>query len=135
DPSRADPESGVVLIDEYHEGTNHYGGMLAFGPDGYLYISTGDGGGACDPLRNAQDLTNLLGAMLRIDVDGGEHYAITPDNPFVGVEDAADEIWAYGLRNPWRFSFDRETGDLYIGDVGQEMWEEINFQPADSPGG
>lgn len=135
DPNKADPESGTILLDIYHEGVNHYGGMLAFGPDGYLYVSTGDGGGAYDPLKNSQDLSNMLAAILRLDVDGGEPYAIPPDNPFVGVEGARDEIWAWGLRNPWRFSFDPVTGDMFIGDVGQETWEEINHYPATSPGG
>lgn len=135
DPNKADPESGTILLDIYHEGINHYGGMLAFGPDGYLYVSTGDGGGAYDPLKNSQDLTTLLAAILRLDVDGGEPYAIPADNPFVGVDDARDEIWAWGLRNPWRFSFDPVTGDMFIGDVGQETWEEINHYPASAPGG
>lgn len=134
-PNAADPESAVILLDVYHEQINHYGGMLAFGPnDGYLYVSTGDGGGAYDPLDNAQDLTTLLGAILRLDVDNGDPYAIPEDNPFIGVEDARDEIWAYGLRNPWRFSFDPLTGDMYIGDVGQETWEEINVLPAGEGG-
>jgi glucose/arabinose dehydrogenase len=135
-PNRADPESAIILLDVYHEGNNHYGGMLEFGPlDGYLYVSTGDGGGAYDPLRNAQDLSTLLGAILRLDVDNGDPYAIPADNPFVGVDGARDEIWAYGLRNPWRFSFDQLTGDMYIGDVGQETWEEINVYPVTSEGG
>jgi glucose/arabinose dehydrogenase len=135
-PDRADPNSASILLDIYHEGNNHYGGMLAFGPnDGYLYVSTGDGGGAYDPLRNAQDLGTLLGTILRLDVDSGDPYAIPPDNPFVGVEGARDEIWAWGLRNPWRFSFDPLTGDMYIGDVGQETWEEINVILASSTGG
>jgi glucose/arabinose dehydrogenase len=136
DPNRADPDSATILMDIYHEGNNHYGGMLAFGPhDGYLYFSTGDGGGAYDPLKNGQDLSTLLGAILRVDVDAGIPYSIPEDNPFVGVDGARDEIWAYGLRNPWRFSFDSVTGDMYIGDVGQEQWEEINVIPADSAGG
>lgn len=117
--------------------TNHNGGWIAFGPDGFLYIASGDGGSGNDPQGNGQSLNTLLGKMLRIDVNGmdpGLQYAIPPSNPFVGVA-GRDEIWAYGLRNPWRCSFDRATGDLYIGDVGQNAREEINWQPASSPGG
>ncbi|HEC23516.1 MAG TPA: glucose dehydrogenase, partial [Chloroflexi bacterium] len=106
-----------------------------FGPDGYLYIGTGDGGGAGDQYGNGQNGQSLLGAMLRLDVNGGQPYAIPPDNPFVDDPDVLDEIWAIGLRNPWRYSFDRLTGDLYIADVGQNAYEEVDFQPADSPGG
>jgi glucose/arabinose dehydrogenase len=109
--------------------------MLAFGPDGYLYVGTGDGGGAGDPQRNGQNRASLLGKILRLDVDRGRPYAIPPENPFVGMEGARPEVWAYGFRNPWRFSFDRSTGDLWIGDVGQNAWEEIDFQPARSRGG
>jgi glucose/arabinose dehydrogenase len=105
------------------------GGVLTFGPDGYLYAGLGDGGSAGDPFGNAQKTDNLLGKILRIDVDSAEPYAIPPDNPF------GNEIWAYGLRNPWRMSFDKETGDLFIGDVGQNIWEEIDYLPADSAGG
>lgn len=132
---RAAPDSGRTLLTIAQPAANHNGGMLAFGPDGYLYIATGDGGRAGDPWGNAQNLQSLLGKILRIDVDGGDPYAIPPDNPFVGVAGARPEIWAYGLRNPWRFSFDRETGDLFIADVGQNSWEEVNWQPATSPGG
>lgn len=107
---------------------NHNGGGLAFGPDGYLYIGLGDGGSAGDPQNNAQNPASLLGKLLRIDVDNGDPYAIPADNPF------GNEVWAYGLRNPWRFAFD-VSGDLYIADVGQDKWEEINFLPAGSPGG
>jgi glucose/arabinose dehydrogenase len=110
--------------------------MLAIGPnDGYLYIATGDGGGANDPDGNAQNLDSLLGKLLRIEVDGGPAYHIPGDNPFQGHAGMRGEIWAYGLRNPWRFSFDRTTGDLYLGDVGQGAREEIDFQPASSGGG
>ena len=132
----ADAASEMELMTFSQPVFNHNGGMMAFGPnDGFLYISTGDGGGANDLQGNAQNLNTLLGKMLRIDVDGGNPYAIPPSNPFVNDDDARDEIWAYGLRNPWRFSFDRETGDMYIGDVGQGAREEIDFQPASSVGG
>ncbi len=115
---------------------NHNGGMLAFGPDGYLYIGVGDGGSGGDPSNYAQRTTELLGSILRIDVNGAAPYAIPASNPFAsGANGSKAEIWAYGLRNPWRFSFDRSTGDLYIGDVGQADWEEINVQPAGSGGG
>jgi glucose/arabinose dehydrogenase len=122
DPNIADPDSGSILLTVAQPYSNHNGGQLLFCPDGYLYIGMGDGGSGGDPLNHGQNRDTLLGAMLRIDVDGGTPYAIPPDNPYVG-EDGADEIWAIGLRNPWRFSFDRETGDLYIGDVGQNLWE------------
>ncbi len=108
---------------------NHNGGSLAFGPDGYLYAGLGDGGAAGDPFGNAQSLDTLLGKILRLDVDSKEPYAIPADNPF------GTEIWAYGLRNPWRISFDKQTGDLYIADVGQGEWEEVNFVPFGSRGG
>ncbi|MFI6708129.1 PQQ-dependent sugar dehydrogenase [Nonomuraea sp. NPDC050478] len=114
---------------------NHNGGQLAFGPDGYLYIALGDGGGGGDPEGNGQDLGTLLGKILRIDPRGGKPYAVPEDNPFVGKEGARTEIWAYGLRNPWRFGFDRANGDLWIGDVGQNAWEEVDYQPAGSEGG
>jgi glucose/arabinose dehydrogenase len=138
----ADPGSERVLLTVPDPFVNHNGGQLAFGPDGYLYIGLGDGGGGGDPLQNAQNREVLLGKILRIDVDGrdgGRPYAIPPDNPFGprGADPGAGrpEIWAIGLRNPWRFSFDPDGGDLYIGDVGQGSWEEINRQPADSVGG
>lgn len=121
--------------------SNHNGGMITFGPDGDLYIGMGDGGSRGDPEGNGQDLGTLLGAMLRIDVarDGSQTrntgYAVPDDNPFVDTSGARPEIWAYGLRNPWRFSFDRLTGDLWIGDVGQNAYEEIDFAPASSAGG
>jgi glucose/arabinose dehydrogenase len=134
DPGRADPDSELILLQIQQPFRNHNGGGMVFGPDGYLYISTGDGGSADDPQNNGQRLDTLLGKLLRIDVDGGEPYVIPADNPFAAGGGEA-EIWAYGLRNPWRFSFDRLTGDLYNADVGQNQWEEINFQPAGSPGG
>ena len=115
---------------------NHNGGQLAFGPDGFLYIGVGDGGSEGDPLNNAQSTNTLLGKILRSDVESGvSPYRVPADNPLVGNSNALPEIWAYGLRNPWRFSFDRLTGDLYIGDVGEQLYEEIDFQPAGSPGG
>lgn len=135
DRYEADPTTRFELLRIEQPAANHNGGMMAFGPDGYLYIVTGDGGRAGDPWGNAQDLGTLLGKMLRIDVDAGEPYAVPADNPFVNTAGARPEIWAYGLRNPWRFSFDRQLGDLYIADVGQGDWEEINLQPASSRGG
>jgi glucose/arabinose dehydrogenase len=135
DPNLADPGSEVVLLQFDQDFSNHNGGELQFGPDGYLYIATGDGGSARDPNARAQDLGSFLGKLLRIDVDGGTPYAVPPDNPFVNTPAARPEIWAYGLRNPWRFSFDRATGDLFIGDVGQNEIEEIDLQPASSSGG
>jgi glucose/arabinose dehydrogenase len=137
DPDLADAASELeVLTIPHSAAANHNGGHLAFGPDGYLYIGTGDGGGAGDPLGNGQNLATLLGKLLRLDVSGSGGYAIPPDNPaYAGVPGARREVWAYGLRNPWRFSFDRATGDLYIGDVGQNLIEEVDYVPAGSPGG
>ncbi|MCQ3931874.1 MAG: glucose dehydrogenase [Chloroflexi bacterium] len=134
DPNLADPDSEKVVIWIEQPFANHNGGMLAFGPDGYLYIGMGDGGSAGDPSNNGQDPFTLLGTMLRLDINT-EPYAIPPDNPFADGTEGRPEIWAIGLRNPWRFSFDRATGDLYIADVGQNQYEEVNFQPADSTGG
>ena len=130
--STGDEEKILLRISQPY--SNHNGGQLAFGPDGYLYIGTGDGGAGGDPLDNGQNKLSLLGKILRIDVNSGNPYGIPPDNPFVN-KSGEDEIWAYGLRNPWRFSFDSKTGDLYNADVGQNKWEEINFQSADSKGG
>ena len=135
DPNQADPASEMMLFEVDQPFSNHNGGCVKFGPDGYLYLGLGDGGSGGDPQGNGQNRLKMLGKMLRIDVDGGEPYAIPPDNPFVNASSALPEIWAYGLRNPWRFSFDRNTGDLWIGDVGQDAWEEVDFQPANSPGG
>ncbi|RJP35048.1 MAG: hypothetical protein C4547_10045 [Phycisphaerales bacterium] len=142
DPNVADPNSALQLFTIDQPFSNHNGGWIGFGPnDGYLYVSMGDGGSGNDPGDRAQNLDILLGKMLRIDVDGDDfpgdpnnNYAIPPTNPFVD-KPGRDEIWAYGLRNPWRAGFDRDTGDLYIGDVGQSNREEIDFQPGDSTGG
>ncbi|MEP7290961.1 MAG: PQQ-dependent sugar dehydrogenase [Chloroflexota bacterium] len=134
DPNVADPASAVTILTQEQPYPNHNGGNMAFGADGYLYISFGDGGSGGDPENRAQNLGTWLGKILRIDVSG-DSYTVPENNPFVGVEGVLPEIWAYGLRNPWRFSFDRETHDLYIGEVGQGDWEEIDFQPADSTGG
>ena len=158
----ADPDSEEKILELAHPTySNHNGGQLAFGPDGYLYIGTGDGGGGGHPNGNAQNTDSLLGKLLRIDVEftktvqrsgsfinylpiitrnsseppDSQAYRIPADNPFVGVAGYREEIWAVGLRNPWRFSFNRMTGDLYIGDVGQNTWEEIDFQPFTSSGG
>jgi glucose/arabinose dehydrogenase len=158
DPDLADSTSEELILLFPHPGqTNHNGGQLAFGPDGYLYIGPGDGGGGNDPDNNAQDPASLLGKLLRIDVefkpatlpglthqlyipiavgqDAGPAYRVPADNPFVSLTGHRPEIWALGLRNPWRFAFDRDTGDLFIGDVGQGAQEEIDFQPAASNGG
>lgn len=142
----ADPASRLTILTWPQDFSNHNGGQLAFGPDGYLYIGLGDGGSGGDPLDRAQSLDTLLGKILRIDVDGDDfpsdaerNYAIPADNPLVEtpVDDPATlgEIWHWGLRNPWRFSFDRCTGDLFIGDVGQGVWEEIDLDPAGGTGG
>jgi glucose/arabinose dehydrogenase len=136
-PDIADPGTRRIVLEIPHPTEeNHNGGQLQFGPDGYLYLATGDGGGGGDPFRSAQDLEDLRGKMLRIDPELGpndEPYTIPADNPFVGVA-GRDEIWAYGFRNPWRFSFDRQTGDLTIADVGEGDWEEIDFAPGPNAG-
>jgi len=134
DPDAADPASAklVIAIDQPY--ANHNGGMIAFGPDGMLYVGMGDGGSANDPQGNGQNPATLLGAMLRLDVDGGDPYAVPADNPFVGRSGARGEIWAIGLRNPWRFSFDRGAPRLYIADVGQNAWEEVDIVPAGDGG-
>jgi glucose/arabinose dehydrogenase len=134
DPNRADPISEADLLHINQPDANHNGGGMAFGPDGSLYIGSGDGGSEGDPDRTGQNLQTLLGKLLRINVDTSGTYTIPPDNPFIGGG-GQPAIWAYGLRNPWRFSFDRLTGNLYIGDVGQDAWEEVDFVPAGMPGG
>lgn len=133
---RADPDSARRVLFVGQPFSNHNGGNVAFGPDGHLWIGLGDGGSGGDPQGNGQSLDTLLGKVLRIDPrpSGGNAYGIPSDNPFVG-RSGRDEIWAYGLRNPWRFSFDRRTRDLWIGDVGQNRWEEVDFEPASSRGG
>ena len=134
---RADPSTARELLAVDQPYANHNGGNLVFGPDGRLWIGLGDGGSRNDPQDRAQDLGTLLGKMLRIDPtpSAGRAYTIPPDNPFVGQDGARGEIWSFGLRNPWRYSFDRATGDLWIGDVGQNAVEEIDFAPASSRGG
>ncbi|MCC6166196.1 MAG: PQQ-dependent sugar dehydrogenase [Caldilineaceae bacterium] len=140
-PDQADPASEFVTLQVDQPAANHNGGMVLFGPDGYLWVGMGDGGGANDRFGNAQNPATLLGKMLRLDVTGNPDvpYMIPADNPWVEADwngaDVVDEAWALGLRNPWRFSFDRATGDLWIADVGQNQYEEINVTPAGSPGG
>lgn len=134
DRKSADPDSEEFILTYDQPYSNHNGGNLVFGPDGYLYIGLGDGGSGGDPEMRAQDPETLLGKMLRIAVQGQDVYAIPPDNMYQSGEGQM-EIWAIGLRNPWRYSFDRLTGDLWIADVGQGNWEEINFTPANSPSG
>jgi len=133
-PNVALPRGERVVLSVVQPYANHNGGQLQFGPDGMLYIGMGDGGSGGDPENRAQDGGSLLGKLLRIDVNQ-RPYGIPADNPFLNRTDIRPEIWAVGLRNPWRFSFDRATGDLYIADVGQNGWEEINVQPAGGPGG
>ncbi len=140
DPNVGDPASELILLTINQPYANHNGGCIAFGPDGYLYIGMGDGGSGGDPQNNSQNPLSMLGKMLRIDVDhpdtaNGLNYGIPEDNPFINNPDYLPEIWATGLRNPWRFSFDPPTGDLWIGDVGQDAWEEVDYQPASSQGG
>jgi glucose/arabinose dehydrogenase len=134
-PDSADPASEQVLLQLKQPYANHNGGDLAFGPDGYLYVAMGDGGSAGDPDHRAQNQSSLFGKILRVDVDRGSPYGIPPSNPYVAKKDVKTEIWASGLRNPWRMSFDKSTGDLYIADVGQGEREEVNVQEASSKGG
>ncbi len=135
DAGLANPDSETVFLEVDQPRNNHNGGQMHFGPDGYLYVALGDGGGARDPLDAGQDLNSLLGKMLRLDVENGISNLVPESNPFVGMEGVRPEIWSYGLRNPWRFSFDRLTGDMFIADVGQNAVEEVSFQPASSTGG
>ena len=135
DPDVASSTADRILLTVDQPYTNHNGGMITFGPDGYLYFGLGDGGSGGDPLGTGQDRTDLLGSMLRIDVSGPGGYTIPPTNPYATSTTFAHELWNYGLRNPWRFSFDRSTGDLYIADVGQNLVEEVDVAPASSGGG
>ncbi|KAA3655078.1 MAG: glucose dehydrogenase [Chloroflexi bacterium] len=137
-PNLADPDSERILLTIGQPFNNHNGGQVGFGPDGFLYIAMGDGGSAEDPQNNGQNPATLLGSLLRIDVnydDGTNFYAVPSTNPFVNDDAIRNEIWSYGWRNPWRFSFDRATGDLFVADVGQYTYEEVHFQPANSTGG
>ncbi len=134
DPNTADHGSGRELLALDQPQQFHQGGMLQFGLDGYLWLSSGDGGGIGDQYGNGQDPTNLFGTIVRIDVDHGSPYAIPPDNPYVGTDTGAPEVWAYGLRNPWRVSIDPYDGLLYVADVGQFEWEEVSVVPLDRPG-
>lgn len=135
DPDRADAASEQVILAAFQPASNHNGGQVAFGPDGFLYLGLGDGGFSGDPENRGQDLSDLLGSILRIDVRTGDPYAVPPDNPFVGQPNARPEVWSYGLRNPWRFSFDRANGDLYIADVGEGRFEEVDVALAAEGGG
>lgn len=134
-PNIANSGSAQIIMTINQPYGNHNGGHIEFGPDGYLYIGMGDGGSSGDPQNYSQTNSTLLGKMLRIDVDNGLPYTIPADNPYYTSLAVPDEIWAFGVRNPWKFSFDRQTGDMWMGDVGQNAWEEVNFQPANSPGG
>ena len=135
DPDVADPASEQVILTAAQPYPNHNGGQVLFGPDGFLYLGLGDGGSADDPEGRGQDRSDLLGSILRLDVQAGTSYTVPPDNPFVGQAGIQPEIWSYGLRNPWRFSFDRANGDLYIADVGQNRYEEVDIAPAASGSG
>lgn len=135
DPNRADPDSEEYILTQQQPAPNHNGGQIAFAPDGALLIGFGDGGGGGDPFRTGQDPTTWLGKLLRIQVGSTGTYTVPADNPFVGNAAMRPEIWAIGLRNPWRFTFDRVTGGLYIADVGQSAFEEVNYEPPGHPGG
>ena len=135
DPDVLDPASEQLVLEVDQPYSNHNGGHVAFGPDGYLYFGLGDGGSGGDPQGHGQDRSDLLGSLLRLDLDHGLPYTVPASNPFVGQAGVRGELWNWGLRNPWRFSFDRATGNLYIADVGQNEWEEVSVQPAASQGG
>jgi len=135
DPDVADAASELVILTADQPYANHNGGQLTFGPDGLLYLGLGDGGAGNDPEGRAQNLSDLLGSILRVDVQTGTSYTIPADNPFVGQAGVQPEVWSYGLRNPWRFSFDRATGDLYIADVGETGYEEVDVAPSSDGGG
>jgi len=135
DPDVLDPASEQTVIEFDQPYSNHNGGGVEFGPDGYLYAGFGDGGSGGDPQGHGQDRNDLLGSLLRLDLDHGLPYTIPATNPFVGQPNMRGELWNWGLRNPWRFSFDRANGNLYIADVGQNEWEEVDVQPASSTGG
>jgi glucose/arabinose dehydrogenase len=130
DPDLADAATEQIILTATQPFTNHNGGQIAFGPDGFLYLGLGDGGSSGDPEGRGQDLSDLLGSILRLDVRAGDPYTVPADNPFVGNPGARPEVWSYGLRNPWRFSFDRANGDLYIADVGQNQLEEVDVSTA-----
>jgi glucose/arabinose dehydrogenase len=133
-PNQANPTSAKVILTVPHPRSNHNGGLAMFGPDGMLYLGLGDGGGGGDPDLNGQNVNSLLGKLLRIDVNSGDPYSIPAGNPFAGRADAKKEIWAFGLRNPWRYAFDRTAGNLYIADVGQDVTEEVNVVASTRPG-
>jgi len=135
DPDVADPASERLILTADQPYANHNGGQVVFGPDGFLYLGLGDGGAANDPEGRAQNLSDLLGSILRLDVQTETSYTVPADNPFVGQAGVQPEVWSYGLRNPWRFSFDRGTGDLYIADVGQDRYEEVDVAPASAGNG
>ena len=133
-PNQANQSSAKVIVTIPHPRSNHNGGLAMFGPDGMLYLGTGDGGGGGDPDLNGQNQNTLLGKLLRIDVNNGDPYSIPSGNPFAGRNDARPEIWAMGLRNPWRYAFDPSSGNLYIADVGQDVTEEVNVAAANRAG-
>jgi glucose/arabinose dehydrogenase len=133
-PDLADPASAQLILSVAQPFANHNGGLVVFGPDGMFYVGLGDGGSGGDPHNNGQSMATLLGKLLRLDVDGGTPYAIPAGNPFIRQAGARAEIWALGLRNPWRFAFDRVDGLLYVADVGQNQWEEISVVAANRPG-
>ncbi|HYJ78480.1 MAG TPA: PQQ-dependent sugar dehydrogenase [Longimicrobiaceae bacterium] len=134
DPNRADPASAQLVLMVEQPFSNHNGGLVLFGPDGMLYVGMGDGGSAGDPLGHGQNPGTLLGDILRLDVDRAQPYSVPPDNPFVGQAGKREEIWAMGVRNPWRFAFDRQRSDLYVADVGQNAWEEVSVVPGGEGG-